>query len=95
MPVPPTPKFPSAFEAALRGQPQSDFAAIVRCDRLDSAYVTAAEALGLRVVRRLRLIRGLAVEGQAAALLKLAEAPWVLRIEPDQPVHTTPPEVPP
>lgn len=94
MPTPPSPKLTPAFEAALRSQLQTDVSAIVRCDRLDPAYVTAAEALGLKVVRRLRLIRGLAVEGPASALLKLAEAPWVLRIEPDQPVHITAPEVP-
>ncbi len=93
MPTPPSPKFSPVFEAALRSQPQTDFAAIVRCDRLDPDYVTEAEALGLKVVRRLRLIRGLAVEGPASALLELAEAPWVLRIETDQPVHTTAPEV--
>lgn len=95
MPAVSSSKLSPAFDAALRDQPEALVAAIVRADRLDRAYVTEAEALGLTVNRQLRLIRGLAVEGQASALLKLAEAPWVLRIEPDQPVHTTATEVHP
>lgn len=85
-------KFAPGYEAALRRHPHASVAAIVRCDRLDPDHVAAAEALGLTVGRQLRLIRSLAVAGRAAALLKLAETPWVLGIEPDQPVHTTAPE---
>lgn len=86
-------KFAPGFEASLRRQPRRIVAAIVRCDRLDPAYWPEAEALGLSVGRQLRLIRAIAVEGPAAALLKLAEITWVLGIEPDQPVHTTATEV--
>lgn len=85
----PTSKFSPAFESALRDRPQAEVAAIVRCDRLDPDHVAEAESLGLTVSRQLRLIRGLAVAGPAAALLELAAAPWALSIEPDQPVHTT------
>jgi hypothetical protein len=84
-----TGKLAPDFETGLRRHPRRIVAAIVRCDRLDPAYWPQAEALGLTVGRRLRLIRAIAVEGPAAALLELAAAPWVLGIEPDQPVHTT------
>jgi hypothetical protein len=83
-----TGKFPTDFLDFLLGNPEASVAAIVRCQELHPDYVAAAETVGLVVVRRLRLIQGLAVQGYASDLLKLSEKSWVLGVEPDEPVHT-------
>ena len=72
----------------LLGNPEVSVTAIVRCQELQTDYVVAAETAGLVVERRLRLIQGLAVHGYAGDLLKLSEESWVLRVEPDESVHT-------
>ncbi|MCO6451028.1 MAG: hypothetical protein J5I90_09615 [Caldilineales bacterium] len=81
-------KLSSDFRKAIEANPQSATAAIVRFDRLDEDCELTVTDLGLTVSRRLRLVRGLAVQGQGGALLKLAKSPRVVRIEPDQPVKT-------
>lgn len=81
-------KLSRSFLEALQAEPEADIAAIVRCDRLEPDYEAETEAAGLVIKRRLRLVHGLAVQGRAADLLGLASASWVVRIEPDQPVHT-------
>ncbi len=74
----------------LQTHTQETVAAIVRCERLDPVFDKELQQVGLHVHRRLRLIRGFAVEGRASHLLEIAKASWVLRIEPDQTVHTMP-----
>ncbi|NOX60811.1 MAG: hypothetical protein GXP42_02515 [Chloroflexi bacterium] len=81
-------KLSPSFRQALEADPQARVSAIVRCKEWNNACQADLKSRGLTVRRRLRLIRGMAVEGRARELLQLAEAPWVLRIEPDQPVHT-------
>lgn len=81
-------KIADDFLIYLLDNPDERIAAIVRCLELNAEYVAATEALGLTVCRELRLISGLAVEGAACSLLTLAQASWVLRVEPDEPIHT-------
>ena len=81
-------KIPTDFLDFLLGNPEASVAAIVRCQELHPDYVAAAEVAGLVVERQLRLIHGLAVHGYASDLLKLSEESWVLRVEPDESVHT-------
>lgn len=81
-------KMSAAFFEYLTGNPEANVVAIVRCQELHPDYVAAAEIAGLAVERQLRLIRGLAVKGCARDLLKLSEESWVLRVEPDESVHT-------
>lgn len=83
-----TSKLSGDFRAALETQPNAKAAAIVRFDRLDDSCEVETEMLGLTITRRLRLVRGLAVQGHGAALLQLAKSPRVVRIDPDEPVHT-------
>ncbi len=44
------------------------------------------EARGLRVARRLQLVRSLAVRGKASAGLAILDEDWVVAIEEDRPV---------
>ena len=83
-----TGKIPAAFLNYLTENPAASVAAIVRCQELHPDHVAAAELAGLDVERELRLIRGLVVRGCASDLMKLSEESWVLRVEPDEPVHT-------
>jgi len=84
----------SDFLHQLQAHPDAPVAAIIRYRHLGPAEEAQLAALGIVLRRRLRLIRGLAVEGPAHALLALSTAAWVERIEPDLPVHTTSAEVP-
>ena len=81
-------KMPATFLDYLLCNPEAPVTAIVRCQELHPDYVAAAEILGLAVERQLRLIQGLAVQGYASDLLKLSEESWVLRVDPDESVHT-------
>ncbi|NUQ37929.1 MAG: hypothetical protein HUU23_09070 [Caldilineales bacterium] len=76
------------FHAALAAQPDTTFSAILRYEEAPEDVDAQLAAAGLTLTRRLRLIRGLAVEGTGQNLLKLAAAAWVTRIEADQPIHT-------
>lgn len=81
------------FLRQLQADPDATVAAIIRYRRLGADEEAQLAALGLLLRRRLRLIRGLAVEGPARALLALSATDWVERLEPDLPVHTTSAEV--
>ncbi len=65
---------------------------IVRVTDEAEVHRAAVENLGLRVHRMFKLTPGLAVEGAAAAILRLADQPWVISIEVDRTVHTMPKE---
>ncbi|NOZ50255.1 MAG: hypothetical protein GXP37_09455 [Chloroflexi bacterium] len=82
-------KFHADFLRYLRRHPRTQVAAIIRCQEMRPEYDHAIGQANVQVVRTLRLIRAYAVQGRADALLALAAKPWVLAIEPDQPVHTT------
>ena len=81
-------KFSPEFWTYLKQHPQTRVAAILRVETLEPEFEQQAEAAGCHITRRLHLLPALAVEGQAASLLKLAKASWIKRIESDQPVHT-------
>nr|WP_290668048.1 hypothetical protein [Ardenticatena sp.] len=74
---------PQEWAEALRAAPDRRVAALVRVrsNAPDDDAVWLAH--GVHVRRRYRLLNAVAVEGSAAALLALADEPWVERIEPD------------
>ncbi len=82
-------KIHAEFLRYLSRHPHEQVAAIVRCQKLRPDYHDAIQQADLQVLRSLRLIRAYAVQGRAEAIMALASHPWVLHIEPDQPVHTT------
>ncbi|GAP62438.1 hypothetical protein ARMA_0861 [Ardenticatena maritima] len=79
--------FPPEWAETLRAAPQRRVAAIVRLHADAPEDEGLWKARGLHVRRRYRLMNAVAVEGPAAALLALADEPWVERIEPDPEVH--------
>jgi len=81
-------KFSPEFWTYLKQHPEARVAAILRIEALEPEFEQQAEAAGCHITRRLHLLPALAVEGQADALLKLAKAAWIKRIESDQPVHS-------
>lgn len=81
-------KFSPEFWTYLKQHPRARVAAILRVETLEPEFEQQVEAAGCHITRRLHLLPALAIEGQAASLLKLAKAPWITRIESDQPVHT-------
>ena len=83
-----TPELRRRLEAA----PQASVRVIARVTGDAEGHRAAVEALGLQVHRVFTLTPGLAIEGPSAAILRLADYPWVVSIEMDRPVHTMPEE---
>jgi len=81
-------KFPPDYLSFLQANPDEQVDAILRCSYVDAALCQEVEDAGMVVTRQFRLITGMAVQGRACDLVALADASWVLRVEPDQPVHT-------
>lgn len=88
------PDRPDPLSPALRRQleasPQALVRVIVRTEGDAEMRRSEAEALGLRVHRVFKLTPGLAVEGTAEAIVRLATRSWVASIEVDCTVHTMP-----
>ncbi len=81
-------KIKAELEAKLRADPSAQVAVIVTTDGAPAGFVPRVEAVGLKVHRRYKLRRLLALRGSANAVLALLEEPWVLSVEEDQPVTT-------
>lgn len=60
---------------------------IVRTRDKPEPHLAACAAMGIAVRHRYNLLPGLAVSAPASAALKLADEPWVDRIEADRPVR--------
>jgi hypothetical protein len=73
---------------SLQQDPQRSVNAIVKTTTDPASNVDRITVLGLTVTRTFSLIFALAVTGPAQAVIGLAVEPWVVSIEPDQPVHT-------
>ncbi|MCS7222800.1 MAG: hypothetical protein RML36_04060 [Anaerolineae bacterium] len=88
------PDRPDPLSPALRHQleasPQALVRVIVRTEGDVERRRSEAEALGLRVHRVFKLMPGLAVEGAAEVIIRLATRSWVVSIEMDRTVHIMP-----
>lgn len=82
-----TAKIDTALENAIRSQPHQSFDLLVRVDRADDQRQAQIEASGAAVRRRLTLVPTFAVTCTGASALRLAEQPWVQRVEDDGPVY--------
>ncbi len=70
----------------LRKDPGSSVRLIIRTRGDPDQNIRRLEARGLRVARRLQLVRSLAVRGRASAGLAILDEDWVVAIEEDRPV---------
>lgn len=80
-------KIDPALIALRQADPQATVAAIVRTEGAAEAHRAEVEGSGLTVRRVFRLLPGLAVEGQVAAVIALADRPWVKSVSLDREVH--------
>jgi len=80
-------KIDPALTALRQADPQATVVAIVRTEGAAEAHRVAVEGRGLTVRRVFRLLPGLAVEGKVAAVLDLADHPWVKSVSLDREVH--------
>lgn len=73
----------------VRDDPQAEVSVIIRVrDNLDGRQEQLAAA-GFEIKRRLSLINGFAATASGTDIQKVALEPWVVSVEPDEPVHTT------
>jgi len=77
-----------AYRKTLQADPAKSVAVIITTADDPAAHADRLAALGLTVTRTFRLISALSATGPAEAVLRLASEDWVVRIEPDRPVHT-------
>ncbi|RME48064.1 MAG: hypothetical protein D6796_06825 [Caldilineae bacterium] len=77
-----------AYRQTLQADPRQTVAVIVTTADDPATHTDHLAALGLTVTRTFRLTATLAATGPAEAVLRLASEDWVVRIEPDRPVHT-------
>ncbi len=72
----------------LKANPEAEFRLIVKTEGEPGQYLARLQALGIKVRRKFRLTRCLAITAKADAALQLAEEAWVEKIEKDQIVRT-------
>jgi hypothetical protein len=76
------------LEQALKDEPQANVAVIVHVQGDPAQYAGSVESLGLSVTRLFRLTNTLAVRGSALLVSRLADRPWVVKIESDRRITT-------
>ncbi len=81
-------KIDAALLERLKADPEAEFRLIVKTEGEPDQYLTPLQALGIKVRRKLRLTRSLAITARADAALQLADEAWVEKIEEDQIVRT-------
>ncbi len=81
-------KIESGFKAELEANPIARVRVIVRTRGDPRKFVGQVIGHGLTVRHTYSLIRAVAAEGLASVVLRLAEEPWVEKIEPDREVRT-------
>jgi hypothetical protein len=79
---------PPELKSKLERDPQAIVNLIVRVKDKPQAHLDDLRALDVTVRRTFTLIPALAIQGRAAALLKLAKKSWVQSLEEDKVVHT-------
>ncbi len=80
-------KFASGLRENLSRKGETQVRLILRVQGDPAKARKAAEKAGLRIRRTFRLFSGFAVSGPASAIMSLANASWLARIEPDRPVR--------
>jgi len=76
------------LKAKLEREPEAIVNLIVRVEDAPHKRLDDIRALGLTIRRTFTLIPAIAIQGSAAASLKLAQKPWVVSLEEDKLVHT-------
>jgi len=76
------------FERELKAEPIARVRVIVRTREDPRQMAEEVVKRGLVVTHTYSLIRAIAAEGLASAVLQLAAEPWVEKIEPDREVRT-------
>lgn len=77
-----------ALEEAAHAQPDALLAVIVRVEGDMDACQAELEAGGMKITRRLWLVRGFACTATGSAIASLTAHEWVISIEPDMQMRT-------
>ena len=72
---------------SLKAEPEHEVAVIITSSTKPASNIPRLASLGLTVTRTFNLVSAMAATGPASAVMALAKEPWVLSIEPDQPVR--------
>ena len=72
----------------LQIDPEQSVSVIIRTHNAPQSNAEQLANLGLTLTQTFSLVQGLATIGPAKGVIALLDEPWVISIEPDQPVHT-------
>ncbi|HEY83727.1 MAG TPA: hypothetical protein G4N96_01245 [Chloroflexi bacterium] len=73
----------------LQTNPKQSFSVIIRAHNNPQAKAAQLINSGLTITQTFSLIPGFAVTGPASDIITLLDEPWVISIEPDEPVKTS------
>jgi hypothetical protein len=79
-------KLPTTLYQQMERAPQEKFDLILRVTQASDPIQKAIEQAGCTVRYRLTLVPSFAVTAPGRAVLALLDHPWLLSVEPDQPV---------
>lgn len=77
----------SSLLGELKASPEAKVNLILRTKGEPDDLIPLIQSRGIQVRRRFRLLKAVAIEGKAAACLKLVDEPWVEAIEEDREVR--------
>jgi hypothetical protein len=79
---------PDGFLQQLQADPQQSVKIIIRTKTDPKAHTDRVAAMGLTVTHTTSLVKSIAANGPASAVMALASEDWIESIEPDQEVRT-------
>lgn len=81
-------KLDAALRAHLAAAGDNRVDMIIRTSEKPAQYSASLAASGIQIRSTFNLLPGMAVSAPASAVLRLANEPWVISIEPDREVRT-------
>lgn len=80
-------KCPDRLRRMIEASPDASYDLILRVSEVGDDQQKQIEEAGFAVRRRIRLVPSFVVTGSGESLLDLLACPWLLAVEPDQPVR--------
>lgn len=80
-------KCPDILRRMIEASPHASYDLILRVSEVGEDQQKQIEEAGFAVHRCIRLIPSFVVTGSGDALLDLLDCPWLIAVEPDQPVR--------
>jgi hypothetical protein len=81
-------KIPARLRQEMESNPDKTFDVILHVTQVDDERVSAIERAGCSVRHKTTIIPCVSVTAPGRTILSLLGESWLVKVEPDQPVHT-------